>query len=136
MPRAPRAPRTSVTKQSLERQKYTHLIETHDIEIEGPIPPRKWPARYRHIFQEIGEISQTRFDNYIKRNDINKNILEQRIKRAKEVVEKAVRLRKNISSNEQTWRGTIEITLVKVFDEQVVWLDSLTTYWSLKLILI
>lgn len=98
------------------------LVEEYDIQFEGPTPSRKWPDRYRHLFQVIRDISANRYDEYVKRTDIDQKTMNKQTSRVRKVIDIATRFRRNISSYEDTWRDAIETTIMGFLKEEVVWL--------------
>jgi hypothetical protein len=111
------APKKKLTPEELREH-----IEKYEILFEGPVPPRKWPDRYKHLFQVIRNIGANRYDDYIKRTDIDREIIDKLVKRVRTIVAKSARFRKNVGSLEDTWRDEIEYpSLVKLFCGDVVW---------------
>ncbi|KAH8685482.1 hypothetical protein BGZ60DRAFT_395270 [Tricladium varicosporioides] len=104
----------------LPPEKLRNQIEKYDILFEGPVPPRKWPDRYRHLFQVIRDIWANRYDEYTRRTDIDRETIDKQMTRVRTVVDKATRFRKNIGSHEDTWRDAIENATVGLFVEEVV----------------
>ncbi|KFY47732.1 hypothetical protein V496_10477 [Pseudogymnoascus sp. VKM F-4515 (FW-2607)] len=96
------------------------LVEEYDIQFEGPTPSRKWPDRYRHLFQVIRDISANRYDEYVKRTDIDQKTMNKQTSRVRKVIDIAIRFRRNISSYEDTWRDAIETTIMGFLKEEVV----------------
>jgi hypothetical protein len=103
-------------------EKLRDLVEEYHIKFEGPTPPRKWPDRYRHLFQVVRDIWANRYDEYIKRTDIDQKTINKQISRVRKVIEIATRLRRNTSSHEDTWRDAVETTILGLLKEEVVWL--------------
>jgi hypothetical protein len=114
------------TKSKLTAKELRRLIEKYDIQFDGPIPPRMWPDRYKDLFQVIRDIWANRYDEYIQRTDIDQIIMNKRKSQVRAVVDKSTRFRKNLGSNEGTWRDSVEKPIIDLFEKEVVWSVCLT----------
>lgn len=97
------------------------LAVKYGINFEGPVPPSQWPKRYKHLFQVIRDISSNRYDEYEKRTDLNPRLQRKQITRVRELRLSASALRKDVESNEDTWRDSIEVKVVWRFDQEILW---------------
>jgi hypothetical protein len=95
--------------------------EQYKIEFEGPVGSNSWPEQHKHLFMVIQEISANRYDEYAKRKDIDKDVLERQESRIMQLRRRAARLRKDRHINEDTWRYGIEQFVVEQFGQDVVW---------------
>ncbi|KAH8592079.1 hypothetical protein B0O99DRAFT_689861 [Bisporella sp. PMI_857] len=104
----------------LTPEKLMQHLENHDIQFEGPIPPRKWPDRYAPLFQVIRKIWAIRYDEYIKRTDIEQKTVHRQRRRVRAIISKTAKFRRNIGSLEETWRDSAEKIVAEVFDEEAI----------------
>ena len=108
-------------KEKPSKERLKTLLEEYQIKFVGPVPPIQWPVQYRHHFHIIREIWAVRYDQYSKRKDLDKRILEKQRKRVKGLREKAYSLRQEIKTTEGTWREA-EKQVFKRFNKEVLWL--------------
>jgi hypothetical protein len=104
------------------RQEQRQLAQQYDITFDGPVPPERWPVRYRHLFNVVRDIGSNRFDEYKQNSDISREIREQQEERVKRLCIHAKRLRNDLNINESTWRDQIEKPVIERFSQNVVWL--------------
>jgi hypothetical protein len=108
-------------KRPNKQQQLRIHVENHDIKFEGPVPPSQWPDRYKHLFQVIHNIWSNRYDDYEKRTDVDARIKRSQCARVRDLRINASRLRVDVESNEDTWRGLIEVKVIGRFDQEIVW---------------
>lgn len=108
--------KTKPDKELLKR-----LVDDYSISFEGPVPPKQWPIRYSHLFQVIRDISANRYDEYIKRTDIDPKAVRKQKSRVRDLRIRASSLRTDYGIEEGTWRGLIETLVMGRFDQEVVW---------------
>ena len=108
-------------KPKLPKENLRGLVKDHSINFEGPVPPKKWPTQYSHIFQAIRDIWANRYDEYVKRTDIDQKTIRKLKVRVRELRTKAASLRNDIATNEDTWRDWIETLVMGRFDQEIVW---------------
>jgi hypothetical protein len=96
-------------------------LERFDIRFEGPVPPRRWPEQYRHLFQVIRDIWANRYDNYSQIDDRDPNYVNKYRDCVKTIVDQAAKFRENTGRNESTWRDSIESYVLKLFHKEIRW---------------
>jgi hypothetical protein len=107
------------------KQKYLELCEhisASRIKIEGPIPPKFWPAQYIDVFKPILTIESKRWETYgEEQSDRNCLPLPHVIKQsAKELVDLAYNCRQE-STNEDKWRFQLEPKVFDRFSSKIRW---------------
>jgi hypothetical protein len=109
----------------LTQEELRQLIEEHNISFEGPIPPREWPERYRHTFEEIRGIENLRIEAATSRTDDDHAVAQvpaqwQLKRRAIWLSRVAWRCRRE-RANEAQWRHETEPVVLARFDLEVSW---------------
>lgn len=112
-------------KTKLSKEQLKRLVDDYSINFEGPVPPKQWPAQYSHLFQVVRDIWANRYDEYIKRTDIDQKTVRNQKSRVRDLRTKASSLRTDFGINEDTWRGLIETPVMARFDQEIVWSDIL-----------
>lgn len=109
------------TKTKLSKEHWKRHIDDYSINFEGPVPPKQWPTQYSHLFQVIRDIWANRYDEYIKRTDIDRKSVRKLQKRVRDLRTKASSLRADFGINEETWRSLMETPVMGRFDQEIVW---------------
>jgi hypothetical protein len=107
------------------KEELKSLVDRHGIKFEGPVPPRKWPIQYRHLFEVPHTIWATRYDHYIKRTNIERKTIWEQRQRVRDLCTDASKLRNDNGVNEMGWRDLIEKSVIRRFDLEVIWFVSL-----------
>jgi hypothetical protein len=97
------------------------LANEHGIQFMGPVPPSLWPDRCSHLFRVIYDISSLRFEEYDGRTDLNPRFKKDQSDRVKALRVSAREQRRDVNSNEDTWRASTEAKVVMKFDGEIVW---------------
>lgn len=97
------------------------LMDNFSIKFEGPVPPTDWPLLYSHHFNVIRDIWSARYDDYMKRTDINAQKKAEQHERVVKLRKNAYSLRQDLGINESTWRDLVEPKVVNIFGEEVIW---------------
>ncbi|KAJ4299561.1 hypothetical protein N0V90_004807 [Kalmusia sp. IMI 367209] len=108
-------------KEKLSKGGLKELMESFSIKFEGPVSPNSWPPLYSHHFKAIRDIWSVRYDDYMKRTDIDAQRKAKQQRRVVRLRENAYSLRQDLSNNESTWRDLVEPNVIKIFGEQVIW---------------
>lgn len=105
---------------TLKRRRFRELIANHDIEFRGPIPPSKWPERYKNIFDRIRDIDRERFDEYQPGERRAILSVAQMKERVRKLVSATAAARRELV-NEYTLRLRTEPHVVARFETEVIW---------------
>jgi hypothetical protein len=108
-------------KAKVKRVKLRDYIAQFKIEFKGPVGPKHWPERHKRHFLTIRDIWATRYDEYVKRNDIDQNLLHKQRTRVRKLRQRAVELREEGNPNERSWRDDLEVPVTERFKDEVVW---------------
>jgi hypothetical protein len=104
------------------KEELMSLVGRYGIKFEGPVPPRKWPTQYKHLFQVPRSIWANRYDDFIERTDIDPKTIWKQRKRVRDLCIDASKLRKDNGVNEMGWRDLVEKSVIRRFDLEVIWL--------------
>ena len=108
-------------KVKLKKGELRDYVAQYGIEFKGPVAPKHWPERHRHLLLVIREIWATRYDEYMKRNDIDQRLLYKQMIRVRKLRQRATELREDRNPNEGSWRDDLEVPVIEHFKDEIIW---------------
>ncbi|KAF3049354.1 hypothetical protein E8E11_004819 [Didymella keratinophila] len=107
-------------KDQLSETKMRRISHSHGIRFEGPVPPSKWPDRYKHTFQVIRAIQFLQYETYKKDARVDSGRRSEYRKKVQSIRTKVRSLLIDLNPNERAWRD-LETPLFNMFDSPVLW---------------
>jgi hypothetical protein len=107
-------------KQELSWEEKLSLIDQHQIVFKGCVPPRLWPEKYKHHFQQIRRISKNSFEQYGHEDTMDEISVSKRQANVAELCRRSYQLKHGISTVEAGWRD-LENLVFERFIGDVIW---------------